>query len=113
MNDYNRYYGTNKIIGIKYPAEFDIESADFSGCYINESDFSLVKGLRWRHIKNAIDISSIKYPADFDIENADFSEREIHGSDFRLLGLHSTGFEPVLFEKDTRVTGYEPVLVKK
>ena len=42
-----------------------------------------------------------------------FAGKDIEDSDFRLLGHHSTGFEPVLFEKETRVTGYEPILVEK
>ena len=73
----------------------------------------LINGVALKNITNASEFDSIQYPADFDIENADFSGRDISGSDFRLLGLHSTGFEPVLFEKDTGLSGFEPMLVKQ
>ena len=119
--------------GIAYPAEFNIRNADFAGKDISGSDFRLVKGLRWRHIRDAnysfkqsIDYrrsqtyrtnfwenNSFKYPAEFDIENADFSGRDISGSDFRLLGIRSTGFEPVIFEKDRGLSGFEPMLIEK
>ena len=37
----------NEIIsGIRYPADFDIENANFAYYGISESDFRLVKGLR-------------------------------------------------------------------
>ncbi len=76
--------------GTKYPADFDIENADFWGdISINNSDFSIVRGLRWEHIKDAKSISGIRYPAEFDIENANFSGRDISYSDFSLIGKNS------------------------
>ena len=72
-----------------------------------------VAGLRWEQIRKAININGIRYPADFDIDNADFAGKDIYGSDFSLLGTRPTGYEPVIFEKDRRLSGYEPILVEK
>ncbi|MDR1564236.1 MAG: hypothetical protein LBS74_04675 [Oscillospiraceae bacterium] len=73
------------LYGIKYPADFDIENADFTGRNIDYSDFSLVEGLRWEHISKASNIMGLVFPSGFDVENAEFFNRNISGCDFSAV----------------------------
>lgn len=72
----------SEIYGIKYPANFDTSTCDFSGRAIDYSDFSLCTSLRWEDIAGASDISGIKFPSTFDIASADFFGRSLRGCDF-------------------------------
>ncbi len=73
------------IVGVKYPAEFDMENADFMGKDISFSDFSLVPFLKWRQIKRSNSLKGIIYPREFNIDRADFTGRDISQSDFSQL----------------------------
>ncbi len=72
----------SEIYGIKYPANFDTSTCDFSGRAIDYSDFSLCSSLRWEDICDASDISGVKFPSAFDIAAADFFGRSLRGCDF-------------------------------
>jgi len=73
------------IYGIKYPACFNPNLVDFSGRAIDFSNFSLVEGLRWRHIENAGDISGVVFPSSFDVSNANFFGRSLRSCDFSAV----------------------------
>lgn len=107
---------TSDIWEVVYPAEFDIENIDSRGrgnsvrmSSIMYNDFSLIKKLRWNHVKYCA--SAIKYPEDFDIENADFIGRNIGESDFSLIGSNVTDYEPIINDNISSSTGFEPVIL--
>ena len=75
----------DNIVGVKYPTEFDIESADFAGKDISFSDFSNVPYLKWKQLKRATSLKGIIYAREFNIDRADFSGRDISQSDFSAL----------------------------
>ena len=70
------------IYGIKYPANFDTSTCDYSGRAIDFSDFSQCRSLRWEDIAEASDISGVVFPPTFDVGNADFFGRSIRSCDF-------------------------------
>jgi len=73
------------IFGIRYPACFNPNLVDFSGRAIDFSNFSLVEGLRWRHIERASDISGVVFPSSFDVSNANFFGRSLRSCDFSAV----------------------------
>ena len=75
----------DNIVGVKYPAEFDIENADFTGKDISFSDFSNLPYLKWKQIKRAASLKGIIYSREFNVERADYSGRDISQSDFSAL----------------------------
>jgi len=77
------------VAGIVYPADFDVNQADFTGLDLRYSDFSRVEGLTWDQLKVAgKDLQGIQYPSGFDFTGADLSGREIAGSNFKyVIGL--------------------------
>ena len=88
------------IYGIKYPAGFETEYVDYTGRAIDFSDFSLVEGLRWKHIEGASDISGVVFPASFDIDDAVFFGRCLRSCDFSavyaLKWKHIEGAEDIV-----------------
>ena len=75
----------DNIVGVKYPAEFDIENADFTGKDISFSDFSNLPYLKWKQIKRATSLKGIVYSKEFNVDRADYSGRDISQSDFSAL----------------------------
>lgn len=73
------------IYGIKYPAGFDTSEVDYDGRAIDFSNFSLVDGLRWKHIEGASDISGVVFPSTFDVDNAVFFGRCLRSCDFSAV----------------------------
>ncbi|MDR1001762.1 MAG: hypothetical protein LBL82_00620 [Oscillospiraceae bacterium] len=75
----------SEIYGIKYPANFDTSSCDFSGRDIDFSNFSLCRSLKWEDIAEAADISGVVFPSSFDVENAEFFNISIRSCDFSAV----------------------------